>query len=207
MNTTDEPKPGWILLVGPRSLNATMLAVIARLGEGGPLNILDGGNLFNAYTVARAARGRSEVLDRITVARAFTCYQVLSLLEGTSPQVPPASLVILDLLATFYDESVQAGERKRLLCACLAHLRRLDQAAGGPRESAHPDSRLVPAGVSYYAIAELVTPLTRLAVSVHPPKVPSQAALDLLQMLQQAAGETYFIQQPEAAAPEPLRLF
>jgi hypothetical protein len=169
----DETSPGWMLLVGPRSLNATMLAAIARLGEGGAVRILDGGNRFNAYTVARAARGRQDILDRITVARAFTCYQVLSLLEGTPAiQIP---FVILDFLSTFYDESVQVGERKRLLRACAMHLERLVGAAGG-------------------------------VVSVHPPAVPSQAAVELLGLLQASAGEAYFI-QPAAPAPEPLRLF
>jgi hypothetical protein len=164
----------WLLVVGPRSLNATMLTAIARLGERGPVRVLDGGNRFNAYTVARAAGGRPEVLNRITVSRAFTCYQVLSLLESTPAIQAPS--VLLDMLNTFYDESVQVGERKRLLRACIIHLERLARAASG-------------------------------AVSIHPPAVASQAAVELLGMLQASATlETFFI-QPEAAAPEPLRLF
>jgi hypothetical protein len=136
MNTNIEPKTGsWILLVGPRSLNATMLQAVARLGEHGALRVLDGGNRFNAYKVARAARGRPEVLDRITVSRAFTCYQVLSLLGST--QAIPVPSVVLDLLNTFYDESVKAGERKRLLWACIANLKRLVRSAGGV-VSIHP---------------------------------------------------------------------
>lgn len=150
-----------------------MLNAIARLGEQCALRVLDGGNRFNAYTVARAARGRAEVLNRITVSRAFTCYQVLSLLESTPAiQVP---FVVLDLLSTFYDESVQVGERKRLLRACITHLERLEQAAGG-------------------------------VVSVHPPSVPSQAAVELLSILQASAVNTFFV-QPVAPAPEPVRLF
>ena len=164
---------GFILLVGPRSLNTTMLTAIARLGEGAPVRVLDGGNRFNAYTLARMARGRPQVLERITVSRAFTCYQVLSLLESTP--ATPSPFVVLDLLNTFYDESVQAGERKRLLRACLTQLKRLEAAAGG-------------------------------AVSVHPPAVPSQAALELLGLLQAASAEVYFV-QPAPAPPEPLRLF
>jgi hypothetical protein len=174
MITSLEPKAGnFILLVGPRSLNATLLSAIARLGERAPVRVLDGGNRFNAYTVARQAFGRAEVLGRITVSRAFTCYQVLSLLESTPATCSP--FVVLDLLNTFYDESVQAGERKRLLRGCLAHLHRLETAAGG-------------------------------AVSVHPPAVPSQAASELLGMLQAATVDAYFI-QPVPPAPEPLRLF
>ena len=207
-----EPRAGgWILLVGPRSLNATLLTLIARLGEraetsaaqpGGfvppernaagttpaaqpgsfvppernaarVIRVLDGGNRFNAYTVARQARGRPEVLERITVSRAFTCYQVLSLLESTP--AAPLPFVVLDLLATFYDESVRAAERRRLLQACLTHLQRLQAAAGG-------------------------------VVSIHPPAVPSPVAVELLGLLQSAAEATYFV-QPVSPAPEPLRLF
>jgi len=138
MITSIEPKTGsWILLVGPRSINTQLLIAIARLGEGGYLRVLDGGNRFNAYTVARAARGRPEVLNCITVSRAFTCYQVLSLLESTPAiQVP---FVVLDMLSTFYDESVQVGERKRLLRSCINHLKRLERIAGGV-VSVHPPS-------------------------------------------------------------------
>ena len=174
MITSIEPKTGsLILLVGPRSLNTTMLNAIARLGEGGPVRILDGGNRFNAYMVARAARGRPEVLNRITVSRAFTCYQVRSLLESTP--ATPIPFVVLDLLNTFYDESVQVGERKRLLRACTMHMERLAGAAGG-------------------------------VVTVHPPRVPSQAAVELLEMLQSPMVDSYFIETP-APAPEPMRLF
>jgi hypothetical protein len=173
LRTGGTPTPGFLLLVGPRSLNLSMLTAVARLGQGAPVRVLDGGNRFNAYTIARQAQGQAEVLERITVSRAFTCYQVLSLLEGTP--AAPHPFVVLDLLNTFYDESVQAGERRRLLRLCITHLKRLEAAAGG-------------------------------AVSVHPPAVPSQAAIEMLGMLQAATPEVYFI-QPAAPPPEPLRLF
>jgi hypothetical protein len=174
MITSIEPEAGsWLLLVGPRSLNAAMLAAIARLGERGDLRVLDGGNRFNAYPVARAAQGRPEILNRITVSRAFTCYQVLSLLESTPAIRTP--LVILDMLNTFYDESVNRGERKRILRACITHLKRLQRSAGG-------------------------------VISVHPPAVPSPAAQELLELLQAAAADTYFI-QPAVSTIEQMRLF
>jgi len=163
----------WILLVGPRSLNASLLTAIAHIGERTPVRILDGGNRFNAYKVARAAGGRPETLERITVSRAFTCYQAHSLLESTPPSQFP--FIILDLLNTFYDESVQAGERKRLLKICISHLERLEVTSGG-------------------------------VVSVHPPAVPSQTAIEMLDLLQASAGESIFV-QPEPAAVQPMRLF
>jgi hypothetical protein len=292
----------WILLVGPRDLNTTMLAAIARLGEGGPVRVLDGGNRFNAYTVARAIRladpstplgvetadvglsrgdplrgrcapqtpTRLEILNRITVSRAFTCYQVLSLLESISsaplgaetadgglsrgdplrgrcaPQTPPqlarpiqfppapalGGIVVLDLLSTFYDESVQVGERKRLLRACITHLERLaGSSAPSIDDTSHGDDMLrkwrpvprgcFPCGDDVTSAASTDGGMSRgdaspagtmsqrppqLVVSVHPPRVPSQAAVELLGMLQASAVDTYFIQQA-APAPEPVRLF
>jgi len=183
---------GWILLVGPRSMNPTMLAATARLGERGSLRILDGGNRFNAYVVARVAHGRSEVLNRITVSRAFTCYQVLSLLESTPAlQIP---FIILDLLNTFYDESVPAGERKRLLRACISHLNRLVVPSAAPVTEV--DDR----------VFKPPRRATAGAVSVHPPSVPSVVSLELLELLQASATDTYFI-QADAPAREPARLF
>jgi hypothetical protein len=131
------------------------------------------GNQFNAYSVARAAGGRSEVLQRITVSRAFTCYQMLALLEATPSLSAP--LVVLHLLSTFYDESIPAGERRRLLSRCIPHLHRLSRPAGS-------------------------------VVSVHPPAVPSTAALEFVEMLQSAAADVWYPPLP-APAPQPVRLF
>jgi hypothetical protein len=168
------PQAGrFILVAGPRSLLPTLLILIARLAEKGQVNVLDGGNQFQAYLVARAARGQAELLERITVARAFTCYQMLSLLEQT-PALP-VPFVVLNLLGTFYDESVRAGERKRILCACLAQLNRLEQKAGG-------------------------------VVSIHPPAVASQTAVDLAEMLRASGHDTYSVEMAPVT-PMPMRLF
>jgi hypothetical protein len=132
-----------------------MLNFIARLGESESVRVLDGGNRFNVYAVARAARGRSDILNRITISRAFTCYQVLSLLEGT-PAIP-VPFVVLDLLSTFYDESVQLEERKQLLRACILHLQRLERVAGGI-VSVHPPA--VPSPATVQLLEMLQTPTT-----------------------------------------------
>ena len=183
MNSALEPKAGcWRLLVGPSSLNTSLLQGIAQVpvgehsGERAGVHVLDGGNRFNGYLLARAARGRPEILNHITVARAFTCYQVLALLESTPASGGP--FVILDLLRTFYDESVQGGERKRLLRACITQMQRLEQGSGG-------------------------------LVSVHPPALASPVAVELLGMLQEAAADTFFVQPPLMAAglPKQMRMF
>ena len=131
-----EPTAGsWTLLVGQRKLNPGLLVAIARLGEHTPVRVLDGGNRFNAYIVARTARGLPATLDRITVSRAFTCYQAFSLLESTPAS--PYPFIVLDMLNTFYDESVRSAERMRLLKTCITHLERLQSTSGGV-VSVHP---------------------------------------------------------------------
>ena len=69
--------------------------------------------------------------------RAFTCYQLAALLEALeTPAIAQrrelladtqgsAPLLVLDLLATFGDQGVALRERRRLLSACLSHLKRL----------------------------------------------------------------------------------
>ncbi|HSF83283.1 MAG TPA: hypothetical protein VLA49_18735 [Anaerolineales bacterium] len=128
MNRLPEPISGqFTLAVLPQGASLPLLHMVARLALRGPLRVLDSGNRFNAYTVAQSLRrhtGQVEAaLARIRIARAFTCYQVAALLAET-PALP-ASTLVLDLLATFRDESVPLWERRRLLEACLDHLRRL----------------------------------------------------------------------------------
>ncbi|HKY84912.1 MAG TPA: hypothetical protein VJ160_08820 [Anaerolineales bacterium] len=69
-----------------------------------------------------------DTLDRMHLSRAFTCFQLAELIENAPPGSEP--LVVLELLATFYDESVPLRDSERLLATTLAHLRRL--AAAGP---------------------------------------------------------------------------
>jgi hypothetical protein len=69
-----------------------------------------------------------DTLDRMHLSRAFTCFQMAELIENAPPGSEP--LIVLELLATFYDESVPLRDSERLLATTLAHLRRL--AAAGP---------------------------------------------------------------------------
>ncbi len=129
MNTSLDFQPGrWALVVLPHGGHSQLLAAAGRLACRGPITILDGGNRCNVYTLARAVGGRPEALERITLSRAFTCYQMAALLEDTPAGTAP--IILLDLLSTFYDETVSAFERRRLLNGCLTHLRRLSQGAG-----------------------------------------------------------------------------
>ena len=129
MNELLDIKPGgWRLILTPKSIRMTILTLIARMAQHSPLLIFDGGNQFNVFQVARGARGQPEVLGRIRVSRAFTCYQMTSLLESTSSTNTP--VLLLDFLSTFYDESVRIMERHRLLEKCLKQIHRLSRSAG-----------------------------------------------------------------------------
>lgn len=130
MNELVETHPGsWILVAGPRAIRATMLTFIARLAERGPVRVLDCGNQFNAYPVARQVRGSFDALGRISISRAFTCYQVVAALEKAV--CLPGPFIALDLLSTFCDENVNFAERRRLLERCLPQIARLSENSGG----------------------------------------------------------------------------
>ena len=119
------------LLIGERAERETMLNFTAILALRGPVRILDAGNCFNPYRVTRAIRRQTSQLDqtlaRISVARAFTCYQAITLLQET-PSTPMPHLVF-DLLATFYDQAVSYAESYRLLQIAADHLLRLRRQA------------------------------------------------------------------------------
>jgi hypothetical protein len=130
MNELSMPQPGcWALVPLPRrEQRVQMLACIAHLALEQQVVVLDGGMLFNAYRVVMAACGQTCILHHIRFARAFTCYQMVALLERAPAE--EACVVVLDLLATFQDKNVPVSERMRLLKTCLPHLTRLSQARG-----------------------------------------------------------------------------
>ena len=108
------PLPNELLVVfGPHAGGRRMLDLAARLALRGPLYILDCGNRSNMYHVAKALRpltgDPAAALKNIRLSRAFTCYQVLALLEKLKPQAG-IPVLILDLLSTFMDESVHVDE-------------------------------------------------------------------------------------------------
>jgi len=103
-----------------------ILELIVRLALQRPVQVIVGGNRFDAHRMARMMRRHSVALDamlgRIRQARPFTCYQMVTLLAETEPSTP---LVVLDMLSTFYDESVSDAESVRLVQAATGHLQRL----------------------------------------------------------------------------------
>ena len=187
MNTLPELVPGpgpYGLVRAPHSAMRLLLSMAARLALAGAVRVLDCGNCFNVYTVTQALHQRTmdttTALKRISVARAFTCYQVTTLLESTPQDSTPT--LVLDLLATFHDESVSFGERRRLLDRNVVALRRLSQ-QGSVLVSIHPEGS-------------------------HDPKssLPGgQTDDEFTEILEEAADQVWRI-EPQAPAPI-LRLF
>jgi len=108
---------GLLLIFGAHGGAPLMLDLAARLSVCGPVRLVDCGNRSNMYRVARTLRALTAdpvtVLRQIQLSRAFTCYQVVTLLEKiASGKGTP--VLVLDLLATFMDESVQASESGHL---------------------------------------------------------------------------------------------
>jgi hypothetical protein len=93
---------------------------------------VDGGNSINPYALASLAKRfgstRQEVLGRIRVARAFTVYQMTSLLlESLEEEVRagPGLLVLSRLPDLFLDEEVEYEEAYHLLRRGLRKVREL----------------------------------------------------------------------------------
>jgi hypothetical protein len=130
MKQIPSPDQGQILLlVTPYVGGRDVFDLVARLALLGSLEVVDGGNTFDAYHVVAALRRQtadySAALDRIRLARAFTCYQMAALLADLeSTPRPGVPLLALDFLSTFADQNVATAARRRLLKECLACLRR-----------------------------------------------------------------------------------
>jgi hypothetical protein len=119
------------VIYAPGAACETISSLTAALALRGQVTVLDGGNRFQPYRVAQLLRQKTAQVDsaakNIFIRRAFTCYQVLALLEGTPALRQPC--LVLDLLATFYDEHVSEREARRLLTSCLRELERLCRGA------------------------------------------------------------------------------
>lgn len=119
------------VVCAPHAARETISRLTAALALRGQVTVLDGGNRFQPYRVAQVLRQKTPLVEsaakNIFIRRAFTCYQMLALLEGTPALRQPC--LVLDLLATFYDEHVSEREVRRLITACMRELERLCRGA------------------------------------------------------------------------------
>jgi hypothetical protein len=120
------------IVVGGRPAVTRMLDLVARLASIGQLTVLDGGNHINVYPLARELHRIShdpvKALQNIHLARGFTCFQMVTLIEETAGEIHPGEpVIVLDLLSTFYDENVRFDESCRLFEKCLQSLSKISQ--------------------------------------------------------------------------------
>lgn len=106
---------------------ASLLCVRAQLppqlgGLGSNIVFIDGANTFRLYHVTRLARlhqlDPKQVLDRIYISRAFTAYQMTSLvmqkLEDAVKNCNSELVIVSDIVAMFLDKDVEDEEAKRI---------------------------------------------------------------------------------------------
>jgi hypothetical protein len=127
------PKRGKIsLVVAPRDVVHSLMSMLAVLAMRGQVIVVDGGNCFDGYSLARALRRQTHqvqaALKQVLLSRAFTCYQMTAMLAELPINGTP--VIVLDMLSTFLDENVSFTKRKSLLGTNLNLLRRIS--AGAP---------------------------------------------------------------------------
>ncbi len=84
---------------------------------------IDGGNTFDAYHIANYATtlqlDRDEILRRIRISRAFTCYQLVNLIVEKLPELLSEErirlVVIANLLDMFLDPDLNLKEAKQIV--------------------------------------------------------------------------------------------
>ena len=111
---------------------ATLLSIRAQLppqlgGLGSNVVYIDGANTFRLYQTTRLARlfhlDPKQALNRIYISRAFTAYQMTSLilqkLEDAARIFNAKLVIISDISAMFLDKDVEEEEAKRIYSQVL----------------------------------------------------------------------------------------
>jgi hypothetical protein len=166
------PKTGKIsLVVAPSPVVPSLMSMLATLALRGKVIVVDGGNCFDGYALARAVRRHTHHVDltlkQVLLSRAFTCYQMTALLAELPVDGTP--IIVLDMLSTFLDESVNFNKRQHLLESSLNLLRGIS--LGAP-VAIWARSRTTPTGEDQ----QLLTPLLETAQDIwelQTPEVPT----------------------------------
>jgi hypothetical protein len=124
-----------VLIVGqrPESLTVYLSAFAASLGF--KALVADGANAFDPYVVSKFARKEGfppdGLLKKISVARAFTCHQLATLIrERLEPLVLPGAsclVVFLGPCTMFFDEDVPGEEAVLLFRKMMAKVQEMSQ--------------------------------------------------------------------------------
>lgn len=122
ITTFPVPQSGKIsLVVAPRAIVPSLMTMLSALALRGRVIVVDGGNCFDGYALARALRRQTHhvqaALKQVWLSRAFTCYQMAAMLAELPVDGTP--VIVLDMLSTFLDENVNLTKRQRLLGSSL----------------------------------------------------------------------------------------
>jgi hypothetical protein len=129
------------LWTGPRAVVEPFLELLyaGSARARGRISLLEGANRFHPYRVAELGRSlgvdATETVRRIRLARAFTAYQMVALVDGWAAEArrhPPTLLVAHDLPALFAADEVPDDERAALLRHVARSLRALTDAVRVP---------------------------------------------------------------------------
>jgi len=117
---------GITLITTSRSVIAQRLPpfITKLVSKHNEVGIVDAGYNFNPYLMTDYLVSNSidphEILEKIIISRAFSCFQVANTLSSLTSTHSP--LIVLFLMSTF-DESVKMTERRKLLTRCIQALR------------------------------------------------------------------------------------
>jgi hypothetical protein len=161
------------LFQGPRSgLRTVMENIGERFALHDKVRIIAGGNWVSfdrlPFLLTQRQGRVYEVLDRIFVSRAETCYQMVDVLNALKPSSTP--LIVLDLLDPFDDEDLTDMETNMLLDKCILRIGELSQAAPVLISNSQPSPR-----------ASLISKLETIAdmriYLEHPQSIQAQMAM------------------------------
>ena len=123
------------LIVGERSVSFTVYLSAFAAFQGFKVLVADGANAFDPYIISKFARTEGfppdELLKKISVARAFTCHQLATLIrERLEPLVLPGAsslVVFLGPCTMFFDEDVPGEEAALLFRKMMAKVQEMSQ--------------------------------------------------------------------------------
>jgi hypothetical protein len=97
--------------------------------EGHEVVYVCGDNRFDPYAIARIARQRNQsretALSRILIARAFTPYQLVELVQRLDPNRVSGPVIISGICSAFFDEDTPDNDAARLYYRTLSRLAEL----------------------------------------------------------------------------------
>lgn len=115
----------------PRGQTGQIISAMAPLLLSGKrAHFVDGGNAFDPYKLGTRLRGEGldprPIFDQMLITRAYTCHQLLGVVEGMLPRLlvqPTLPLVtVLGIDGLFHDEDIPLWERRYLFGRILQNV-------------------------------------------------------------------------------------